>query len=204
MNVQRTGLGVTVALHVIVLAALLSYAPARQALLAAAPIMVSLITPKVEEPKPSPPAEFPKPKPVHRVKPTEPTPAPVVTAPAEAPSPVVAPPPPAAPAPPVQAAPAPVAVIPPDYNAAYLNNPAPTYPAMAKRLREQGRVVLRAHVTAAGGVDEIQVRSSSGSPRLDEAAREAVARWKFVPAKHGSESTAAWVLVPIPFVLTGS
>ena len=207
MNVQqRTGLGVTIALHVLVLGALLSYAPARKALLDAAPIMVNLITPKVEEPKPAPTTELPKPKPVHHhVKPVPMPPAPMVTAPAEASSPVIAAPPPAAPPPPpVRAAPAPVPVIPPDYSAAYLNNPAPAYPPMSKRLREQGRVVLRVHVTAAGGVDEVQVRASSGSSRLDEAALDAVRRWKFVPAKHGAESVAAWVLVPIPFVLIGS
>ena len=208
MNVQqRTGLGVTVALHVLVLAALLSYAPARQALIDAAPLMVRLIAPpKAEEPTPAPPTELPKPKPAHHhVKPVPPPPAPVVTAPVEAPSPIVTAPPPAAPPPPpAQAAPALLPVVPPDYSAAYLNNPAPAYPPMAKRLREQGRVVLRVHVTAAGGVDEIQVRSSSGSTRLDEAALEAVRRWKFAPAKHGAESVAAWVLVPIPFVLIGS
>jgi len=155
----------------------------------------------VEAPKPVAPLEQPKPKPVRRATPV---PAPVITAPAEAPAAVTAPPPPAAPPPPVQAAPAPVAVTPPDYGAAYLNNPAPVYPPMSKRLREQGRVVLRVHVAATGGVDEIQVRTSSGHLRLDQAAREAVQRWKFVPARHGGESIAAWVLVPIPFVLIGS
>lgn len=209
MNVQRTGLGVAVALHAVVIAALLSYAPARKALLDAAPVMVRLITPpRIEEPKPAPAAELPKPKPVHphHPKPVTPPPAPVLAAPVEAPSPAVAPPVAAAPPPPVQAAPAPapLPVTPPDFSAAYLNNPAPVYPAMAKRLHEQGKVVLRVHVTAAGGVDEIQLRSSSGHSRLDDAAREAVQRWKFVPAKHGSESVAAWVLVPIPFVLIGS
>jgi periplasmic protein TonB len=47
----------------------------------------------------------------------------------------------------------------------------------------------------------VQVRSSSGSTRLDEAARETVKRWKFVPARRGSEPVPAWVLIPISFRL---
>ena len=53
MRPERIGLGVTLALHALAAAALLSYEPARRALLAAAPIMVNLIAPpRLEPPKP--------------------------------------------------------------------------------------------------------------------------------------------------------
>jgi protein TonB len=204
MRPDRIGLGVTLALHALAAAALLSYEPARKALLAAAPIMVELIVPpKVEPPKPQPPTELPKPRPV--AKPVE-RPIelpPVITAPAEAPSPVVAPPPP----PPVVAAAAPQAppapLTQPIFNADYLDNPAPAYPPLSRRLREEGRVILRVLVNIRGTADEVQVRTPSGSARLDEAARETVRGWRFVPAKRGAEPVAAWVLIPISFRLEG-
>jgi hypothetical protein len=35
----------------------------------------------------------------------------------------------------------------PNFNAAYLNNPAPNYPSISRRLGEQGLVLLRVQVT---------------------------------------------------------
>ena len=214
MQANRIGLGVTLALHAIVLAALLSYAPARNALLAVAPIMVDLITPpKFEEPrieplKPQPPVEVPKPKPMVRKPVERPVAPPIVAAPAEAPSPVVVAPPAPAPAPPgpVDAAPpggGSGGLTQPIFNADYLDNPAPMYPSISRRQGEQGRVLLRVLVNTSGSADEVQVRTSSGFPRLDDAARETVRRWRFVSAKRGTEPVAAWVLIPISFRLEG-
>ena len=201
-----------VALHVAAIVALLQYAPVREALSSAAPIMVSLITPRleVEQPKVEPPK--PKLEPVKK-KPIAP---PLIVAPAEAPSPTVAPAPPPDPpkpipetAPAVAAAPAAPSVapappiIPPNFNADYLHNPPPPYPAQSRRLGEQGRVMLRVLVTPDGQAEQVEVRTSSGSPRLDASALETVRRWKFVPARQGDRPIAAWVLVPISFRLEG-
>ena len=205
MRLDRTGLGVTVALHALAAVALFSYQPTRNALLAAAPIMVDLIASPKEETKPEPPVELPKPKPLQKTPPKIeplPLPLPLLTAAATAPSPVIAPPPAPAPPPPVEVAAAPpVMVAPPIFNADYLNNPKPLYPVLSLRLREQGTVVLRVLVNASGGVDEVQVFKPSGYSRLDSAAQEAVQRWRFVPAKRGAEPVSAWVKIPIPFVL---
>lgn len=201
---NRIGLGVALALHAGALALLLTtWAPARQALVAAAPLMVDLIAPpRIEPPKPKPPTEPPRPKPVVKQVQRPIEPPPVLTAPAEAPSPVVAPPPPPpAPPPPIQQAPAPLVVSDPVFNADYLNNPEPIYPSVSRRVGEQGRVVLRVLVNAGGTADEIQVRTSSGFLRLDDAAKETVRRWRFVPARRGTEPLAAWVLIPISFRL---
>jgi protein TonB len=56
-------------------------------------------------------------------------------------------------------------------------------------------------VGADGLPRHIEIRTSSGSGRLDEAALEAVRRWKFVPARRGDEAVEAWVLVPVAFSL---
>jgi len=205
---QRIGLIAAVVVHIIAIAALLSYAPARQALFQAAPIMVSLLSP----PQPEKKIEPPKPKPLMKPQqlPLKPVEMPLVVAPVEAPSQspiVVAPPPPAPPAPaPISAPPAPAAppaLTQPIFNADYLDNPAPAYPPMSRRMREQGRVILRVLVNTAGRADEVQLRTSSGSGRLDDAARETVKRWRFVPAKQGNDPVPAWVLIPISFRLEG-
>ena len=83
----------------------------------------------------------------------------------------------------------------------YLNNPKPAYPAMSRRLREEGVVVLKVHVRSDGTVATAIVDKRSGSTRLDEAALAAVKQWHFVPARRGSEPIDSWVLVPIEFEL---
>ncbi len=94
-------------------------------------------------------------------------------------------------------------VIAPRFDVAYLNNPRPEYPRIARRLGEHGRVTLHVFVSPAGLAEKIEIGTSSGYPRLDQAAREAVRSWKFVPARQGEQAVGAWVLVPISFVLEG-
>ena len=101
-------------------------------------------------------------------------------------------------APASMSAPAPTA---PRFDAAYLDNPAPNYPPLSKRAREEGRVVLHVFVEHTGQAGKTEVQTSSGFERLDRSALAAVSRWKFVPAKQGAEAVAAWVLVPIVFSL---
>lgn len=96
-------------------------------------------------------------------------------------------------------APAPVTAA--RFDADYLRNPAPAYPALSRRLGEEGKLVLRVFVTPEGRTGQIELKTSSGSPRLDQAAQDAVARWKFVPARRGDEVIGAWVLIPIIFNL---
>jgi protein TonB len=198
MRPDRAGLGITVALHALALVGLISYEPARKALLAAAPIMVDLITlPKVET-RLAPPTELPKPNPVAKTASQAVAPMPILAAPAEAPAPAAAP---------QRESPRPVAaiepptVVAPVFNADYLENPAPPYPALSRRLGEQGKVILRVLVNAGGTADEVQVRTSSGHARLDETASETVRRWRFAPARRGAEAVPAWVLIPISFRL---
>ncbi len=209
---QITGVAVAVAMHAVVIFVLLQYAPARTALINAVPLMVSLITPQAPKPE-----VLPKPLPVKRLPEIPQKPRiepPVLAAAADAPSAVSVPPASPTPAPPVpiESTPAPVAaapvakpapVIPPNFNANYLNNPAPAYPPLTKRQGHQGKVLLRVFVNTSGGAEQVQVRNSSGHDVLDQAALNAVRRWRFVPARQGDQPVAVWVLVPITFTLEG-
>jgi protein TonB len=149
-------------------------------------------------------------KPQTRAKKQITTPRPVLAMPAEPASqstdftvPVaVVPNPPALPSPSVAATPAPVAVVSAArFNVAYLNNPEPKYPSLSRRLGEQGKVLLRVKVTAEGLPVAVDLEKSSNFERLDEAACQVVARWRFIPAKRGDEAIEATVIVPIVFRL---
>lgn len=89
----------------------------------------------------------------------------------------------------------------PRFDADYLNNPAPVYPRVSRRLREVGVVTLRVFVSESGLPDVIELEQSSGFERLDESALATVRQWKFSPAKRAGHAIGAWVLVPIEFSL---
>ncbi|MCR4299574.1 MAG: energy transducer TonB [Gallionella sp.] len=174
--------------------------------------------PKPPEPKPKPPEPKPpepKPKPVVKPKPVEPQrvqPAPQVAMP-DAPEET----PPteevsSAPPQPTAASPAPAASAAsaaqarehdrePDYQAAYLKNPVPSYPMVARRMGWQGRVVLNVEVLASGLPGQVKLYQSSGHDVLDNAAIKAVSGWRFVAARQNGQAVAKWFLVPIPFIL---
>ncbi len=211
---RLAGFGIAVAAHVILIGLLFIYTPAREVLKSMTPLMVQLIKPELPEPptpKPEPRVDkLPKPLPVRKVQlRTEPE-SPLLAAQgraAEVPAAAVFPEPKPTPpeiraAPPAPATP-PAPIVPPNFSAGYLDNPAPAYPPLARRMGEEGRVMLRVYVEASGLPSKVEIRTSSGSERLDQAAMEAVKRWKFVPAKQGDTAVPAYVVVPISFSLGG-
>ena len=68
----------------------------------------------------------------------------------------------------------------------------PVYPATSRRLEEEGTVVLRFLVQADGKVVDSQVEKSSGFRRLDEAARQALARCQFKAATVDGKPEQSW------------
>lgn len=168
--------------------------PMQVRMLAASPAATPAPAAKpMAKPKPAPtPPKAARPMPL--AAPRAPA-SPTAPSTASAPSAVSAPA--AAPAHPVADA-APTA---PRFDADYLHNPAPAYPAMARRNGEEGRVQLSVRVSAQGRAEQVEVRHSSGYARLDEAALATVRQWRFVPARRGEEAVAASVLVPIVFRL---
>ena len=81
-------------------------------------------------------------------------------------------------------------VVPPRPDARAGNKPPP-YPPEAARRRIQGVVGLLVHVSATGLPAAVEIIASSGSVLLDRTARDAIATWRFQPARNESG--------PIPF-----
>jgi protein TonB len=182
--------------------------------------------PELEPPKPIPPkpaAEPPKPKPVKPpVKPAEPKPKPAPkpagppsAPPAEAkpaenaanrggtdtPSPPGLKQPPAQPGGRETSAPAasrpsgPVNIE--DGSLKVIKKVPSEYPALSRKRREEGVVVLLADI-ASGRTESVRVEQSSGHPRLDEAAMRAVKEWRFDTSSYGPRVTAR---IPFRFEL---
>jgi periplasmic protein TonB len=80
-------------------------------------------------------------------------------------------------------------------------NPRPAYPPAARRRSLEGRAIVRATVTAEGQVASVELRQSSSHESLDQAALEAVRRWKFAPARRGELAIAGAVDLPVVFRL---
>ncbi|MDQ2989085.1 MAG: energy transducer TonB, partial [Pseudomonadota bacterium] len=81
----------------------------------------------------------------------------------------------------------------------YIRAPQPDYPALSKRMGEQGKVVLRILVNEKGLPDQVTVQTSSGFARLDEAGRQAALRALFKPHMEDGRPVAVFVIVPLNF-----
>lgn len=92
-------------------------------------------------------------------------------------------------------------ITPPQMDANPLNNPAPAYPSLSRRMREQGVVLLEILILADGSVGEIRIKESSGHKRLDDTAAKAVKRWRYRPAQRGNTAIEYWYLQPVEFSL---
>ena len=77
----------------------------------------------------------------------------------------------------------------------------PAYPSSARRLGVQGTTLLNVLVADDGHVANVVVAQSAGHPDLDQAAADAVRRWRFEPARRGTEKVATWVQLPVEFRL---
>lgn len=201
---QRSGLlGIVIGAHVGVLLLVMAAKTVMPQIIEM-PLIVDLLPAEAPKPPPLKPLPVVKPEPVRQ----KPAPAPKASTPpieattsnVPAPAAPVAAPPETKPAPPAPAA-EPVAISEARFDADYLRNPSPAYPPLSRRLGEEGKVLLRVSVTPQGTADAIEIRTSSGSARLDEAAQKTVRSWRFIPAKRGETAVQSWVLVPIIFKL---
>jgi protein TonB len=205
---RATAIAVVLALHavvvgVLVVAQLRAPPPPPETTLSVSFITETAAAPALTPPPPQTPTP-PRPEPRLMATAT-PTPSPMSAPPIERETQLQPPAPPAPAAPPstpsANAAPA-AAVTPPNFNAAYLNNPGPVYPMGSRRKREQGTVRLRVHVNPDGAPDQVLLDRTSGHSDLDAAALDVVKkRWRFAPAKQGDRTVAAWVIVPLEFSL---
>ena len=92
-------------------------------------------------------------------------------------------------------------LVEPSADADYLKNPPPPYPRASRRLGEQGTVIVRVFINTQGTPERAEVRTSSGFARLDQAALDAVQRWRFVPGRRNGTPEAMWFNIPVRFVL---
>lgn len=83
----------------------------------------------------------------------------------------------------------------------YRYNPAPKYPAVAKRRGYEGTTLLLVEVLPDGVVGSVEVLRSSGHEVLDRSAVRAVKRWRFVPAEMDGRPVAMHVRIPVRFEL---
>lgn len=66
---------------------------------------------------------------------------------------------------------------------------------------EEGKVVLRVLVSEKGRPERVEVHRTSGSPRLDEAARQAAQRAVFKPHVEDGRAVPVFAIIPIRFQL---
>jgi protein TonB len=206
--IKRMGpLGAIVLAHVVFFYSLQS-GLLRQASQAVLPkeVFATFIAPDrvLESPKPQPAA--PKTVPIVKKAVTPPTQIPAVNT---TPSPQAIVAAPAAPssepiatavaAPPAPAAPAQPGTI--VSGIEYIQAPQPAYPSISKRMGEEGKVILRILVNERGRAERVEVQKSSGSPRLDDAARQAVLRAIFKPFVEDGKPVMKYAIVPITFQL---
>lgn len=76
-----------------------------------------------------------------------------------------------------------------------------TYPAGAAADGVEGRVKLKVLVTERGDVEAVEIVSSSGDRRLDAAAREWVARWRYRPAVQDGKPRRVYTYATVEFEL---
>jgi TonB family protein len=76
----------------------------------------------------------------------------------------------------------------------------PRYPEQARLARTEGRVILRAVIDENGNVRDISVLRSS-DPVFDDAAIEAVERWKYAPAVQDGRPVSVYFTVIVEFKL---
>jgi len=77
----------------------------------------------------------------------------------------------------------------------------PDYPPLARQVRVQGLVVLRAMISREGTIEDLQVLS--GHPMLVKAAVEAVRQWRYRPYELNGEPVEVETEVKVNFVLSG-
>lgn len=158
--------------------------------------------------KPVPPPPQPKPQAAPLPPPTPPAQVPVAAVPALVAAPnaisaiaaVTAAPQPAAVTPPVPPAPAapPPAPRAPQRSAAGVNMTLcekPEYPSASRRMEEEGTVSLRFLVGVDGKVLRSEIEKSSGFRRLDEAARNGLAKCQFKAAMVDGQAEQSWASI---------
>lgn len=84
----------------------------------------------------------------------------------------------------------------------YVKAPQADYPPMSRRMGEEGKVTLRVLVNEKGVAEKVDVQKSSGSNRLDEAAKVAILRAIFKPYLEDGKALTVIATATISFSLS--
>ena len=85
----------------------------------------------------------------------------------------------------------------------YIHAPQADYPPMARRMGEEGRVVMQVLVNDKGRAEKVEIVKSSGFARLDESAKMALFRALFKPYLEDGKATMVLATASINFSLRG-
>ncbi|MFZ6819543.1 TonB family protein [Undibacterium sp. Ji22W] len=85
----------------------------------------------------------------------------------------------------------------------YIQAPQADYPPMARRMGEEGRVVMQVLVNDKGRAEKVEILKSSGFARLDESAKVALLRALFKPYVEDGKATMVLATASINFSLRG-
>lgn len=85
----------------------------------------------------------------------------------------------------------------------YIQAPQADYPAIARRLGEEGRVVMQVLVNDKGRAEKVEILKSSGFSRLDESAKLALLRALFKPYLEDGKPLPMLATASINFSLRG-
>lgn len=201
-RLSPTGIIVVSAVHVALFAGLIqmNVLPVHKA--KPAPLVVELLA----EPPAPPPAKV---EPEVAVKPVQPVmvaPPPIVRTPV-LPAPLLAvtpaPPPPQAvivapPAAPSAAPPAPIAVV--DLSSTMISSRRPQIPYESRKAKESGTVLILLTLGLDGRVEQAVLQKSSGFPRLDKAAMDAVRHWRWSPTVRNGQPVQVRGVVNVDFI----
>lgn len=80
----------------------------------------------------------------------------------------------------------------------------PAYPALSRRLGEEGKLMLQVELDESGRISKTQIVESSGYARLDNAALSAVKTWRCRPAMQDGQPVRSVALQPFNFVIEGN
>jgi len=166
-------------------------------------------------PQPAPPKPVPRVKPKVEPKPVQkaakPTPQPVAPSPAPSPTPAPAADPTPAPAAPAPAAPAATpgparetmqVSAPKNVPTLQCNFVKPDYPSTSRRRGESGTAYVHFVVGVTGKIESIDLQKSSGYPRLDDAALDAMRSTTCRPYVENGQAIRAARTQPYSFGLT--
>lgn len=96
----------------------------------------------------------------------------------------------------------PISVSAAENSALFLHKTPFEYPGEAAKNNWEGKVTLLISITNEGTVSDVKIQESSGYEILDDAAKDNVKKWRFIPARNqDNQSIASEMPLDVSFYL---